>query len=82
MEKILIVVSGGNIQDVISTTSNIQVFVVDYDNFSNNSTKEEMAEQLISGFDYPYSIQTPNVFNNTMSEIDQKISEKIAKISE
>ena len=82
MEKILVVVSGGNIQDIISTTSNIQVFVVDYDNFSDNNSKEEMSAQLMSGFDYPYSIQTPNVFNNTMSEIDQEISETIAKISE
>lgn len=84
MEKILIVVDGGVVQDVVSTTSNIQVLLVDYDNFSENNSSEEMYEQLEMGFDFGYIIQPPNKFDKTIKAIKKnlKIEAKAAEKSE
>ena len=56
MTKILIEVSGGNIQRIISTSSEVKIIVIDYDNLDDLKGSEEFEEEVIQETK-PFTVQ-------------------------
>lgn len=75
MSKVLIIVSGGNIQEVYCDTDDIQVTVIDHDNLSVAKHEDKLPfEDLKVIIEYPSNLtsteQIEKIINNEMKQYE------------
>jgi hypothetical protein len=75
MVKVLITISGGNVQRIASTSSNVQFIIEDIDNLEAVKTKSEV-EEIFTTYD-PDSVMDDETMQKEIDSTILKYSENV-----